>query len=417
MRYLFGDSKPFPLTFNFLATLEAFMSAATRVVQLETEGAKQKAQLAKTNQERVATVDTFDALHQSITVTVNQVITGGYGPRGTVSDSEPPPEIQEYAQKLNDYSAKLIQEKRMLAKAATDRETAELAVASDERDAEMKLHLEHFFRTVDVPVLSSRVSLKLVGRDAKSELGVVFRNQGDIVTGFTLSPAKHPVWTAPRKVSDFVPAFDLTVGTKKSFFKGVVTAEVVSLHDWVVGRADVHDRGAEIALRKKGELRDAYVFKLQKSSKGMTGEVDRPDDPNAKSLSPTLELDDVLKVDMLAQRIRESFEPLFAERETVVCVDLDSKDVFKHQLGLAVVSRLVKTFAPLVEEITSRSPSDQELSLKLEDDNGKREELYLRRDDLLKKLQPLNAEGRGVFAPLGLDDWVPTLTVRPPAAR
>ncbi len=417
MRYLFGDSKPFPLSFNFLATLEAFMSAATRVVQLETEGARQASQLAKANQERILTVDTFDALHQSLIVTVNQVITGGYGPRGTVSDSEPPPEIQEYAQKLNEYSAKLIQEKRLLAKSTTERESAALAAAKEKRSAEIKLHLEHFFRTVEVPVLSSRVSLKVVGKDHKSELGVVFRNHGDIVTGFTLTPGRHLAWASPRKVSEFVPTFDLTVGSKKSFFKGVVSAELVSLADYVVGRADVHDRGAEIALRKKAEVKDAYVFKLQKSSKGMTGEVERPDDPNAKSLSPTLELDDVLKLDTLAQRLREAFEPLFMERESVVCVDLDSKDVFKHQLGLPIVSRLVKTFAPLVEEITSRSPSDQELSLKLEDDNGKREELYLRRDDLLKKLQPLNAEGRGVFAPLGLDDWVPTLTVRPPDAR
>lgn len=417
MRYLFGDSKPFPLSFNFLATLESFMSAATRVVQLDTESARQSATLAQANKERSMTVDTFDALHQSIIVTIGQVISGGYGPRGTVSDSEPPPEIQEYAERLNAYSAKLIQEKRALAKAATDRETAELAVAREQRDAETKLHLEHFFRTAEVPVLSSRVSLKLVGKEHRPELGVVFRNHGDIVTGFMLNPAKHAAWAQPRKVTDFVPSLDLMVGSKKSFFKGVVSAEPVSLGDWIVGRADVHDRGAEIALRKKADVRDAFIFKLQKSSKGMTGEVDRPEDANAKALSPTLVLDDVLKIDALAQRIREGFEPLFADRETVVCVDLDAKDVFKHQLGLAIVSRLVKTFAPLVEEITARSPSDQELSLKLEDDQGKREELYLRRDDLLKKLQPLNAEGRAVFAPLGLDDWVPTLTVRPPDAR
>jgi hypothetical protein len=98
----------------------------------------------------------------------------------------------------------------------------------------------------------------------------------------------------------------------------------------------------------------------------------------------------------------------------VVRIDLDGKDVYKNHLGLALVSRLVKTFAPIVEEITTRSPSEAELSLKREDDSGKREELYLRREELLKKLQPLNAEGRGYFAPLGLDDWVPTLTVRPP---
>ena len=37
MRFLFGDSTPFPLGYNFLATLEAFMASATRIVQLENE--------------------------------------------------------------------------------------------------------------------------------------------------------------------------------------------------------------------------------------------------------------------------------------------------------------------------------------------------------------------------------------------
>jgi len=245
---------------------------------------------------------------------------------------------------------------------------------------------------------------------------VVFRNQGEVVTSFMLGTAKHPHWAQPRKVSEFVPALDLTVGTKKSFFKGVVSPELVHLGDYVIGKADVHNRGAEIALRKKAELKDSYIFKIQKSDKGISGEVERPDDPNAKALSPALSPEDAEQIDKLAQLVREGFEPLFTERESVVRVDLDGKDVVKNRLGLALVSRLVKTFAPLVEEITQRSPSEQELSLKLEDDHGKREELYLRRDELLKKLQPLNAEGRGVFAPLGLDDWVPTLTVRPPDA-
>ena len=37
MRFLYGDSAPFPLGYNFLATLEAFMTAATRIVQLEAD--------------------------------------------------------------------------------------------------------------------------------------------------------------------------------------------------------------------------------------------------------------------------------------------------------------------------------------------------------------------------------------------
>ncbi|WP_205633644.1 hypothetical protein [Labilithrix luteola] len=78
------------------------------------------------------------------------------------------------------------------------------------------------------------------------------------------------------------------------------------------------------------------------------------------------------------------------------------------------VVRLVTMFAPTVREIAKRSPNEFELSLKMENDGGRREELYLRKDQLTSKLQPLSSAGRQVFAPLGLDTWVPGVTTAPP---
>lgn len=64
--------------------------------------------------------------------------------------------------------------------------------------------------------------------------------------------------------------------------------------------------------------------------------------------------------------------------------------------------------------IAKRSPNEFELTLKVESEGGRREELYLRKDVLIGALQPLPAKGRDVFAPLGLDSWVPPMTTAPP---
>ena len=40
--------------------------------------------------------------------------------------------------------------------------------------------------------------------------------------------------------------------------------------------------------------------------------------------------------------------------------------------------------------------------------------MYLRKEQLLSRLQPLPAAGREVFAPLGLDAWVPSVSQAPP---
>ena len=70
--------------------------------------------------------------------------------------------------------------------------------------------------------------------------------------------------------------------------------------------------------------------------------------------------------------------------------------------------------APTVVEISKRSPNPQELSLKHEDDSGRREEIYLRKQDLLSKLEPLDRESRAVFGPFALggrDEPLPAFDV------
>ncbi|NUP09070.1 MAG: hypothetical protein HOW73_23715 [Polyangiaceae bacterium] len=417
MRYLYGVSTPFPYEFDFLQTLGAFMTSATRVVQLDAEAQQQAKDLASISQERIRGLDAVQGLHNQVIAFMGQVLpSAGTGPRGTQSDDVHPAAL-DYVRKIKDYSARIANDQRQQEKDTTEREGSQLLAENDRRAGDTRSALDLFFRTAVLPILSSRTSLKLLeGKDkdtARYEVGVVFRNMGDIVTSFLLSTANSALWGTPRKVADLTTGVDLMVGVKKSFFKGVVTPETVHLDEYVISRADVHDRGSEIALRKRVDQKDAYVFRITKSDKSISGEVERLDDPNGKALSPALDGQDLAKVDQLAQTIRTSLTELYNEREAVVRVEIEGKDVYKNRLAMHVVGRLIRAFSPIVEEIAARSPSQQELSLKLENENGKREELYLKRDDLLKKLAPLNADGRGVFAPLGLDDWVPTLTLHP----
>lgn len=416
MRYLYGDSTPFPYDFDFLLTLGAFMTAATRVVQLDAESQAHARQLTALSQERVRGIEAVQELHNQLLASMNQIVPPPGSELATAEVLHTA--AVDYARKIKDYSARVTNEQRHQDKELTEREGAKLLSDNDRRMVETKAALDQFFKVAILPVLSSRTSLKLLegkDREARYEVGVVFRNLGDIVTSYLLSSANSSTWSAPRRVGDLVSDFNLLVGAKKkSFFKSEITPEHVHLDDYIIARADVHDRGCEIAVRKKNETKEAYVFRIAKSDKGIAGEVERLEDPAARVLPPGLDRDDATRIDQLAQAIRSSLADLYQDREAVVRVEVESKDVYKNRLALNVVSRLVRTFAPIVEEIATRSPSQQELSLKLENDQGKREEVYLRRDELLNKLAPLNADGRGIFAPLGLDDWVPTLTLAPP---
>jgi hypothetical protein len=419
MKYLFGDSTPFPGSFDFLATLEVFMTAATKVVQLVGESQRQSEANAFEAEARVHGIRAVQVFNGLVVEAIDRALVPPFPEElGVPSPTEPHEAMVNQAKRLKDSATRGLEELRRSHKDQTESDAAGLRSDIEKRTAQIKGALETFFKSAKLHIISSRVTMKLLeGKEPRNELCAVFRNQGDVVTSFVLGTQGHAAWNGPRKVSDFAPQLDLVVGIKKSFFGNQVTPQVVHLADHVVSHADVHDLGCELGLRKRFDQKENYVFKLSKADLGWRGIVERLDDPNANMLPPELSPEDLNKVLAVCHHIRDAMNDLLHQREQMLRLELDGRDVYANGLSLQLVTRLVTSFAPTVEAIVQRSPSAQELSLKKEHEDGRREELYLRRDDLLKKLAPLHAEGRGVFAPLGLDDWVPTMTMRPPEVR
>jgi hypothetical protein len=190
----------------------------------------------------------------------------------------------------------------------------------------------------------------------------------------------------------------------------------MSVDDWIVGGFDADETQARIALRKKLDQKDSLIFRIRWTDQGLAGEVEHPGDPNASAVSPQVDAADLTHLDRLWKALRAAAAPSLEHRLRLLAMTLDGVEVFERRLELGVVVRFVDVFAPLVTEIARRSPSEHELSLKREADGGRREEIYLRRDDLLAKLEALASDGRAVFAPLGLEGWVPAAaTIAPPA--
>jgi len=419
MKYLFGDSSPFPGSFDFLATLEAFMTAATKVVMLVGESQHQSESNAFSSESRVHGIRAVQVFNMSVLDAAEHALIPPFPEElGVPSPTEPHEAAVAQAKRIKDYAIRGLEELRRGHKDQTEQEATQLRLDHERRTGEIRAAFETFFKSAKLAIISSRVTMKLLeGKEPRNELCAVFRNQGDVVTSFVLGNQGHGAWNAPRKVSDFTPQLDLVVGVKKSFFGGNVTPQLMHLADHMISHVDVHDLGVELGLRKRADQKDAYVFKLARSDQGWRGVVERPDDPNGHLLPPDLTTDDLNKVLATGHAVRDAMAEVLGQREQMLRLELDGRDVYANGLSLQLVTRLVVSFAPTVEAIVARSPSAQELSLKKEHDDGRREELYLRREDLLKKLQPLHADGRGVFAPLGLDDWVPTMTMRPPDVR
>ncbi len=400
MKYLFGDSTPFPLPFDFLRTLEAFMSAGTRVVLLEHRARKLSEETFTAQQERAKGLKTLGRFHDTVLRAFGEAVMPQH------------PYAVEYAQRMAERAVALVTEKRRAVEEADDRGEARLRSESDRAGEESANHLRTFFQTSRLPTEGMRLSTTLVeGRpDARASLV----HPGGIGVSFTIGTSKSPAWSVPRKLSDLAGHLELTVGIKKSWIGSKISLEPVRLDDWVVGSAELGDATATIAVRKKPDQKDTLIFKLRREQGVFTADVEHPGDPNAELVPSAAEAGDLVALERLWTALAATFDAILEDRTAITAVSLDGEDVFERRLGEKLVERLVTVLAATTLEVARRSPNQHELSLKREGDDGRREEFYLKRDNLLEGLQPLPREGRAVFAPLGLDSWVPATTVRPP---
>lgn len=402
--FLYGDSSPFPFDFNFLASIEAFMASATRVVLLESETKVQMQEVNAADRERVEKLTAMKGLHQRLMLALERATND---PQFATA--------REYTNELQEAAKRIVDRHHRQARESTEGEQAQLAADRERRQLEARAHLERFFLQAKMPVTDWSVTLELQveGKDARNVMTALLGHPQRVTSTVQLEATGE--WAHARRVGELVSEMDLMVGVKKSFFGGKVSAEQVKLDDWLVGAFELRDDLASISLRKKLDQKDALVFHLRRTEAGaLSGHVDHPGDPNAAQLPSAVADSDLPKLYDLWRKLKAGAAPLLDHRTRLLGLTLDDADVFANGLALPLTVRLVDTFAPIVRTIVERSPNNHELSLKMEHDGGRREEVYLRREELLSKLQPLSADGRAVFGPLGLDDWMPTLTIRPP---
>jgi hypothetical protein len=400
MTYLFGDSTPFPLPFDFLRTLEAFMIAGTRVVVLEHRAQTLADETLAARKERAQGLETLVELHQMVLLSLGESAVPQH------------PYTVDYAKRLTEQAVTLADEKRRSVKECDDEEEARVRRERERTNEEIATHLRTFFQVARLPALGTRLATTLL--EGRPDARVSLVHPGGIGVSFTLGTAKAPAWNAPRKLADLAAPLELKVSIKKSFFGGKISREPMRLDDWVLGSAELDETTATIAVRKRPDQKDTLIFKLGRTGDTLSADVDHPGDANAVLVPTMADATDLPHLDRLWTALSATFDEILEERSAITKVSLDGEDVLERGLGKKLVERLVTVLAPTTLEVARRSPNARELSLKREGDGGRREELYLKRDELLGMLQPLSRAGRAVFAPLGLDDWVPAVTMRPP---
>jgi hypothetical protein len=98
-------------------------------------------------------------------------------------------------------------------------------------------------------------------------------------------------------------------------------------------------------------------------------------------------------------------------KQVLVTASLDETPLYQLETPHLLVERIIGSVAPIVEQISNRSLVPGELSLKRAFSETQREEVFVRKAELLKKLEPLPPALRQVFDPLKL--WEGTEVMSP----
>ena len=278
MRFLYGDTEPFPPQYNFLAALEAFMANAARAVQLDAEVRAVREAAAAVEAKRAKSVEALAAFHQTRMRSLAQALP---------IDAEEP--SRDYVRRLSELAASIVEAVNASSAQASEVARQQMNAEIERRHAEIRGSLAAFLRVLRLPATSTSSSMRL--HEGHNDLSATIVNADGIATAFALTTRDHAAWQLPRKVSDFAQGIDLPMSVRKGgwFSKGVQSA-LAHIDDYVIGGFEVGSDAAEFRLRKKPGEKDTLVIAVRRSdaSEGrkLTAEVHYPEDAEAEGGTP-----------------------------------------------------------------------------------------------------------------------------------
>jgi hypothetical protein len=219
-------------------------------------------------------------------------------------------------------------------------------------------------------------------------------------------PATHRFGRTVR-VGDFAETLEIQVPKSGGWLRKESRLTGERLGRLVVMSCRTGTRGQHVALRAEG-IEEGYEFAWAPRQARVHATRVAPD------LSGPVDFDlseaDSQAVAAFIEKLATSALELSPNRKALASAQLDGESLETRSPSL-LVQRLVEVMSPTVREIAARSGSTDELIIRRLLGDGRREERFVRRAELLEKLAPLPETARNLFAPLGLG----TIPGGPPA--
>ncbi len=387
MKYLFGDSTAFPMQKNFLGILDNFLDTSVKAISLENTVFNLKEDIKDRRRLKNSVLDEMD----SFILTVENAISGA------VARSKEQKTILQYAEKSKDFLKKFMEEGKTKFSDEIFQEITEFEKKVDLTDRENGKTLESFFIHDHIPIINKKYTIKATkeGYSAKVQVDC----EGEISCIFDIASSEIPFWDGHVKAFDFLRGIEIPARMKKPFLKKEEVPDIVIIDDYFLTDLVLSEKEKEleVVFRKRLDP-EAERFRLKMNFKDEFAlEVYHAEENDVeKNIQAVPELKSALKIfrlHELQEKIVEQTNILYPKKQKLESLNLSGRNVLEENLIFKLMQKVAELFAPTVAEIKKHTPSGEELSLKAEDESGKRSEIYLKKSVVREKLSAINEKG------------------------
>ena len=376
VRYLLGDSAEFREQYNFLATLRGFVACAGRVSKLQHEIQTLKSDM----NEHLSSLSNVSDQVAEFCDTLIVLITSK-----AKEKAHPEPIGSIAKQQVQNLSSALAAARANMSQEA-QRTKANISQQIDTRRHEIVTTIGTFLTTESLPVLSSSFSMQVGGQGVVLSANFEFR--GGITASFDLDPGRAGELSTPQRIQSFATDLTLQIGEKKKFLSKDLSPVTALLDPYYLTALELAEGMCSMKLRRKLELSsDSLVIEMRRKGGRFAARITNLEGEAQQTIDA--EPADHERLKNLWNALSERVTPALANKQKLKKLRLDGNDVFKNDLVLDFIDRLIDQFAPIVADISEHSPNADELSLKIDRSDGRREEIYVRKSDLAKNVLSL----------------------------
>jgi len=393
MLYLYGDLTEARCQEDTLKLLQRVVDMAVAVLKLQHQAETAIKAAQREKEIMVLAVGDIDTFQDTIQKAIESGIAGR--PQDETVSQMGRGVAEVLAQRAKDGKAQIA--------ARVDEHLSQAQVKSDQTANQAFGVMKGFFMSSGLAAAGATFYCNLDGDDYLARSEII--DAAGICCSYSLDTAGSEFFSSVKRFGDLAPGkHEIPVDTKKAWLKKEPVPVTLRIDDARLTQVTdtANDLEFRLAPRPGSEISEIVV----RSAKALPGsmEVYKVDENKQTELVPTdlFSSQHAETLSMFAEGLSGHVKSLMGLRKGLLNITVDSKDVARDRLYIDVVRRLIAYLAPIVREIEEHSANPDELSLKIEHEEGRREEFFLRKKNLLQRICQLPGLLQALFEPLGL---------------